>query len=1481
MKLKWLLIAILVFLISGTFYQASAQTYCPANINFEQGSLSNWTFDTAVNYGYLANVGTSGPLPNRHVLTSGSGTDPYGGFPVVDPQGGSYSLKLGNDDVNKRVDIARYTFTIPSNANNFSIIYRYAVVLEDPVHAAGDQPYFKARVYNTNTGATLSCASFTFVSGSGLNGFSTSSQLGAVGNAVVYYKPWSTASLNLSGQAGTTVTLEFTSADCALGAHMGYGYVDVLCPNFSLNGNSCNPTSTLSAPAGFQNYTWYNANYTSVLGTSQSITVTTPSTLTNYHVVVTPYAGTGCTDTLLAQLSGSPLAVNAGADTMLCNNPSIVLHPTVTGATTGLTYNWAPSTGLSCTNCQNPTASPTANTNYVLTVTDSNGCTKTDTVSVKAKMTVAATATNPLCFGALTATATATATLGTAPYNYSWNTVPAQTTATATGIGAGSYMVTVTDNKGCTATQSVAITQPTKVVASIASADSVSCNGGNNGQATATAAGGTSPYAYTWNTTPTQTTALATGLAAGTYVVTVTDGHNCTDTESVVIKQPAQLNVTISKANVTCHGAGNGTAQATVTGGTAPYLYSWSGASSNSSSVSGLAAGTYTLTVTDQKGCVTTGTVVITQPAALTVVATATSASCNSISATATATAGGGVSPYSYVWNTVPAQTTATATGLTAGTYTVVVTDAAGCTSTTTTTIAQTPSFSATVAATMPGCYNGTNGSATVTPNGGIAPYTYAWNTTPAQTTAAATGLAAGTYTVTVTASNGCIAVQSVTIGQPTQVTASIQSVDSTSCYGGTNGHAVALGTGGTAPYGYSWNTTPGQATAAVSNLPAGTYVVTVTDAHGCIDTESVKVRQPLALSIALAKTNVSCYGGSNGTVQTTVNGGTAPYSYSWTTLGYTTSSINGITAGNYTVIVTDQKGCMSTANTSITQPTALTVTATGTAPTCYNGTNGTAVATVTGGTGPYSYAWNSSTAQNAQTAQQLAAGNYLVVITDNAGCTATATVALPQPAQFTVAVTGTQATCFGKNNGTATAQVTGGTGPYTYSWNTNPVQTGQTATGLVAGTYTVTATNANGCTATGTVTISQPTKLNVTTTATAICPGATQGSAMAVATGGIYPYTYNWNTNPAQHLASATGLAAGTYTVRVTDSNGCKDSATASIGVFQAPHITATADSVICRGSNATLTATGGQSYNWSPANAVACADCATTQAHPDSTKTFTVTGTDSNGCKATAQVTVAVIQHTPVSVEPVREVCAGDTVRLGVTGGTDWTWIPKEAVDDSRAKRPLATPQSTTVYNVIVTENVCFKDTLQQQVTVIPYPTVNLGADKQAATGTEVTLNAEVTDAASISWTPDAVLSCKDCYTPRFTMGGTASSYIATVANKLGCKASDTITISTSCDSRSFFFANLFTPNGDGHNDRFYPQGPANSQIQHFVVYSRWGEVVYSANNIMANDESVGWDGTYKNQTLKPDVYVYVVEATCGDGSKVVTRGDITLVR
>ena len=955
-----------------------------------------------------------------------------------------------------------------------------------------------------------------------------------------------------------------------------------------------------------------------------------------YTLTVTDAAGCSATAQATITAPASALTFTGSKTNVAClGGTTGTATAAASGGTAPYTYSWN-TTPVQTTS----TATGLAAGTYTGTVTDANGCTASTgalAVTQPASALNASTAqSNVTSNGLFNGSASVTAFGGVSPYTYSWNTTPAQTTFAIGGLAAGAYTCTVTDAAGCSLTRTVTITQPAALVIGSSSQTDILCFGLSTGSATVTPQGGTTPYTYSWNTTPAQTTATATGLPAGTYTVTVTDASGAVTQQTFTLTQPASaVGASGTSTNVACFGQNTGSLSATATGGTGPYSYSWNTTpAANTASVNNVGAGSYTCTITDANGCTTTANASVTQPAsALTASNTGTNPTGFGLTnGTAGVTANGGTAPYTYSWNTNPVQTTANLSNLGAGTYICTITDANGCTNNQMVVLTQPSALVAgTTATTHVACFGDATGSTSVLATGGVAPYTYSWNTTPAQTTPTATGLTAGSYTCTVTDANGNVQTVNTTINQPAAPLAVTISKNDVLCFGAATGLALADATGGTGPYTYSWNTTPVQTGAAATNLAAGSYTVAATDAQGCTTSQNTTISEPAsALSTAPAQTNPTGFGLANGSASVSASGGTAPYTYSWSPSGGTNATATGLTAGTYTCTVTDANGCTSVQIITLSQPAQMVAGISSVSHVqCFSTASGTASIFVNGGVAPYTYSWNSTPVQTTATASGLAAGLYTCSITDANGNTTSVNVQINQPsAALSATASGTNPTGFGLTNGTASVAISGGYTPYSIAWNTTPVQITANLTGLAAGTFIATVTDAGGCVKQDTVILTQPTALVSATTGqtNVLCFGLATGQASVSANGGTAPYTFSWNTTPVQTNDTATGLTAGTYTCTVTDANG--NTSTQTVVILEpaaALSATATGGALLCFGDTtgtvrvAVTGGTGPYTYSWN-----------TTPVQTNDTLlnltagTYTSTATDANGCTTTAQATV-----------------------------------------------------------------------------------------------------------------------------------------------------------------------------------------------------------------------------------------------------------------
>ncbi len=506
-----------------------------------------------------------------------------------------------------------------------------------------------------------------------------------------------------------------------------------------------------------------------------------------------------------------------------------------------------------------------------------------------------------------------------------------------------------------------------------------------------------SAYQYSFDGGAYSTTSSFTGVSAGTYNLIVQDASGCLDSVSVVVTEPAAMTLGLDSTTAVCGLDGSGTV--TPSGGTAPYTYLWDDPNTQTNSMAtGLLAGNYSITVTDSMGCMDTTMLSIAgTPAVVMTTGFVAPTSCTSGDGIAYVTVTSGTTPYTYQWSPVVVFNDS-ATGLSAGIYTVLVVDGFGCQSTGTVTLVDGAAPNISISdSTDVKCKGGSDGSAVAAAGGGAGPYNYYWSngdsTMAGGLTDTVTGLPAGSFNVTVTDANSCTNFANVTIGEPATAV-SISSISSTdiSCNGLTDGTAVVVATGGTGILNYSW--TSGGSAASVTNLGAGTEMVTVTDVNGCTDTASVTIAEPAALTANVLATNIKCNGDGNGSIDLTTTGGTPPLTYSWNTTPVSTTedvmNLPANTIPGYTVTVTDSSGCIKTASASITEPSLLSVTTTSvTNESADLAMDGEIDMTVSGGTQPYTYFWTPGS-QTTVDIFNLDGGSYILSVTDANACNTT-----------------------------------------------------------------------------------------------------------------------------------------------------------------------------------------------------------------------------------------------------------------------------------------------------------------------------------------------------------------------------------------------------------------------------------------------------------------------------------------------------------
>jgi len=977
----------------------------------------------------------------------------------------------------------------------------------------------------------------------------------------------------------------------------------------------------------------------------------------------TVYGG-GSDDAVIGRLCGLTCG-DSPTDTVKITPPGISLCVGISytfqgnyaaGACGGsaLTYSWTfPNATPSSSTAQNPSGIKfsSAGNQHVKLVVD-NGCGKdSSTVTVKTMFCVCSlllfhSEIDDSCNGDHNGRIIFSSSGAGPTYSYSWSSssggsgslITTATSDTLFNLAAGTYSVTVGDYSICAAAKgTITINEPPAIVFS-ANQQTPSTCGNSNGAAIASATGGNGTFTYTWsNGTSGQTNS---GLATGTYTVTATDKKGCTSVQTVFINDlPGPSAAAIVSKAILCSG-GSGDIAVATTGGTAPYIYSWSTGVSTvttllNDTLKGVAANTYVVTITDNNGCTVTTTATLTDPPAINITSLVpVDATCGNPDGSASVTASGGTGGLVFTWSN--GQTGVTATGLSGGvTYTLTITDGSGCTKTSSVTInnANGPTAALTVNSAI-NC-NGGTGSIIVSVSSGVSPYTYDWSTGVTAITTAVTqqlnSLPANTYVVTVADASGCTNVASVNLTQPSAVTVNSISTTSSTCEKN-NGTATAFAAGGTGALTYSWSNTAVVSTA--TGLTGGlTYTVTITDGNNCPSSSTVTINTIAAPVVTLNNsTAILCKGGT-GNITAMVSGGTANYTYGWSTGSSSVTSVlsntlTAISSNTYFITITDANGCTAVSSIDLTEPSQVLINNITTNNATCNSANGSAVAASSGGTGGLTYSWSSGGTSAAE--NNLGAGVYVLTVADANGCSAMSTAIVGSVSGPTVtAVVATMINCNG-GTGSVSSIVSGGTGPYTYSWSGSG-GSGSTASGLSAGNYTVTITDASGCSVSSVVDLTQPTKLMSTLSVTDASCGIANGSVTVNVTGGTSAFSYSWNTGinsvTSDSTFQITGLAAGSYSVLVTDKNGCTTIDSGSVNnVNNAKAAVSATQTSITEGNSVLLFGSGGVNYLWSPASTLSCSACPNPLAAPTTTTTYWLLVSDGNGCKDSADITITV---------------------------------------------------------------------------------------------------------------------------------------------------------------------------------------------------------------------------------------------------------------
>ena len=1002
----------------------------------------------------------------------------------------------------------------------------------------------------------------------------------------------------------------------------------------------------------------------------------------------------------------------------------------------------------------------------------------------------------------------------------------------------------------------------------------IDCKGDATGQMTANIVNGVAPFTFTWpdgstTTSATQSSTNSTLLAGYNYV-TVEDANNCQVVTDIFLNEPSQ-NLEIynsTSTNVDCFGNANGQINVSVTGGTPPYNYVWTGSASTSASATNLGPGTYTVTVTDSKNCTTAGTYDITEPTAVAAtVQVNNEVSCfGGSDGSASISGTGGTYPYAYLWFT--SGQSSTENGLPAGNHSVDLTDAKGCLTSVNYTITEPIApIALNVTQTPVSCKNGSDGTIDLTVAGGTPPYTYKWfDQNFVQLSATSqdlAGMTSQTYIAEVKDSKGCLDTISIQVAEPAAaLTSTLVSQTNVSCFAGSDGLIDAAISGGTAPYIYNWSN--GGATEDINGIPAGNYVLDVTDANLCTSQLIVDITEPIAaLTTSLTFVDVLCNGDATGSIDLSVAGGTGPYSYAWDNTA-TTQDIVTLTAGNYNVTVTDAKGCITNDGTPISEPTALGLTQAAVDVLCYGGNNGSVSVNITGGVTPYDYSWsdgmNNQLSNSTNSMSNLYADTYHLLLTDSNLCTITANIQVAEPsAPIALTELTTNIPCRGDNTGSIDVSVTGGTGPYTYLWSDGA--TTEDISALIAGTYTLDVTDANGCTESITANVTQPAS-NIQIAVDkkdVLCRGDNSGWAYATVTGGVGPYLINWNNGDITNLTDS--LTAGVYTVQAIDNNGCiANSGTVITEPLTNITFSATSIDASCYGSNdGTITVTpmdgvmpyyvifGDTSINLfnNNLNSYTIEDL-----HQG---LYPVQVEDGNGCRYIDSIFVDQPDTLTVEGSPIDALCFGSSdgaISTIIQGGT--------------------TPYTTIWSNATVNQQLVGVQAGWYTINIIDFHGCNIQGTWRVDQPDEILISPSISDPTCRDNQDGSITIYTEGGIPGYDYLWSNSEitsdifdlapgqYVLIVTDQNGCEKYDTLNINLT-DIDCIAPPNAFTPDGDGYNDTWILDNLDNYPEAEVSIFNKWGNIVYQTKWYLF---SMGWKLQWKKITCRDLLLCYQIK-------------------
>jgi gliding motility-associated-like protein len=995
---------------------------------------------------------------------------------------------------------------------------------------------------------------------------------------------------------------------------------------------------------------------------------------------------------------------------------------------------------------------------YTLRSTDGNNC-SIDTVVTIASPTqmvwTSAVVDSVSCNGDSTGSITVVSTGGTGSnHTYSINpSVGVQApVGTFNNLNAQTFTVTALDSNNCVLDTMLSVLEPAVLSVDTLSVTDVACHGDSSGVIVLTSTGGTPvvTYAINPNLGVQAPSGTISNLPWGTYTITGTDGNSCTATTLVTITQAPLFSITSTVVDsVACHGDTTGSVTITLGGGTPQYSCTIApnvGSQSTPGNFTGLPAGLYTITCLDANNCLVSTSVTIYEPTALSYTSvTSTDVSCNGAndgSVVAVGTGGSGILSYNLTPPPSSQGPNGTFTLLNGGNKTITVVDGNNCTLDSVVTIVEPNVLSISPSGTTAiNCNGDTTGLISMMSTGGTTPVTYTISPVATQSFPGIfSGLGAGTYIITGTDSNNCVALDTVILSEPSLLV--IDSVVSTipTCVPGGDATMTIYASGGTPPYLYTNGLIPTPGPDSVfMNQSAGSYNIEVVDNLGCLDTTTHIISTPGAPSWnTIVSTPVLCNGDANGTITLTTTGGSGAITYTISGAtnppSNTTGIFNNLLAGNYTLTAVDTNNCSITSSVMVGTPAALSyASASIDSVDCNGNSTGSITVVGAGGVTPYSYQITLPAPPSASNAtgnfMSLAADTYTVTMTDSNNCMHDTILTVSEPVVLAINTsTTTNILCNGDSTGVIWMVHTGGTGSVNYTISPDPNGVGSISPGnfgsLPADTYTITGTDANNCTATWQVTLTEPTALvidSIVSTLPSCVPGNDATMTVYASGGNNTSYTYNNGTLVQLNNNVFGNQGAATYPITVTDANACSVTSTHTIAIPGSPtwdtvtHVdvlcngdsTGSISAVVIPGNNPTITTTIilPIAYN---ATALPATNLPAGQ--------YTIQAVDANGCSITSLVDIMQPNPLVITTAQVDSVlCNGDStggITLTMMGGNPTYSYSINTVPVQTNTTGAFTGLPQGIYTITISDanNCTVSTTLQvQEPTALQYTSVS----------------------------------------------------------------------------------------------------------------------------------------------------------------------------